>query len=159
MDKNLGPAIIEQEEYTYKQLTNGEAKASFYKTRNTVIRLFMREHKGNLNEWKITFFERLLDIQRLRKPAFYILAKVHKLPWKTRPVDSLDLRKKLESISSLERDTAIFTFDATAMYINIDVDHYLIAKEAWLNAHANKLPDKFPMERILKALQLVMKSN
>eukprot|EP00957_Ditylum_brightwellii_P049955 3786536-Ditylum_brightwellii.AAC.1 len=31
--------------------------------------------------------------------------------------------------------------------------------EAWLKAHANKLPDEFPTELILKALKLVMKSN
>eukprot|EP00957_Ditylum_brightwellii_P068341 5187905-Ditylum_brightwellii.AAC.1 len=31
--------------------------------------------------------------------------------------------------------------------------------EAWLKVHANKLPDKFPTELILKALKLVMKSN
>eukprot|EP00957_Ditylum_brightwellii_P057243 4337425-Ditylum_brightwellii.AAC.1 len=31
--------------------------------------------------------------------------------------------------------------------------------EAWLKAHANKLPDEFPTELILKALKLVMRSN
>eukprot|EP00957_Ditylum_brightwellii_P123835 9439916-Ditylum_brightwellii.AAC.1 len=31
--------------------------------------------------------------------------------------------------------------------------------EAWLKAHANELPGKFPTELILKALKLVMKSN
>eukprot|EP00957_Ditylum_brightwellii_P171507 13056631-Ditylum_brightwellii.AAC.1 len=31
--------------------------------------------------------------------------------------------------------------------------------EEWLKAYANKLPDKFPAELILKVLNLVMKSN
>eukprot|EP00957_Ditylum_brightwellii_P131979 10063303-Ditylum_brightwellii.AAC.1 len=141
-DKNMGPAIIEQEEYvkralkdhlsdkkSYKQLTNGKAKVNFRKTRNTVITMFLQEYKEDLSEWEMTFFERLLDIPRLRKPAFCILAKVHKLPCKIRPVVS--------SVGSL-----------------------LAAVSTWLDYHLQKLRKFLPsFIKDLSELRKTLESN
>eukprot|EP00978_Attheya_sp_CCMP212_P004338 scaffold9464_cov25-Attheya_sp.AAC.2 len=102
-DKNLGPAIIEKDEYickaqkdhlsepsTYRQLTDAEATKiheANEKELQTIVTENMKWIYGPQNDF---FVESLKDVEnkKLRTPIFYVLPKIHKTPWKTRPVIS-----------------------------------------------------------------------
>jgi hypothetical protein len=98
-DKNLGPVVIERKIYiqrvfddhltkgnTYTRLTEGAALLSMSQCKLAMIRLF-QEHKSRLPPDTVIYFDRGLK-QDHRIPLFYVLFKIHKDPWMTRPVVS-----------------------------------------------------------------------
>lgn len=99
-DKNLGPCIMEREEYikwvltdhlldykTYKQLTVEEAAELRRDARHKMMEL-LDTYRASLPQHEQTYFDRCTNIKRTRTPVFYITAKVHKSPIKSRPVVS-----------------------------------------------------------------------
>ena len=101
-DKNLGPAIMERDEYilnvlkehlmngvTYRQLSSEEAKNRLEKLKEEINRVY-DEHKTNLPSKEKLFFKRALNTQEYRTPQFYGMPKVHKneFPVPLRPVIS-----------------------------------------------------------------------
>jgi hypothetical protein len=99
-DKNLGPCILEYEAYikrvfvdhlldatTYEQLQEDEAKAAVDSTYNQIDN-FIINHGKNIEYADRTFIDRsaLVDDPFA---YFYITAKVHKTPWKSRPIVSV----------------------------------------------------------------------
>jgi hypothetical protein len=119
---------------------------------------------------------------------FYILAKVHKTPWKSRPIVSVSgsithglgrwldqqlqpICKRLPSylkssvelkqkLSSLtfEPNAHFFTADATSMYTNIDTDHAIAMIAGFLRT-SPLCAMVSNKELILHALELIMRRN
>jgi len=101
-DKNLGPILIERDEYvrrvfkdhlsneaTYTQISLDEARKHMAYHRKTVGKLFLSEETLDfIRDEDKTFFKRLFKQDKFRRPTFYILFKIHKKPWATRPVVS-----------------------------------------------------------------------
>lgn len=98
-DKNLGPAIMERATYkrrclqdhlldnnSYKQLTPAEAAQIQSEARNQMEDL-IATYSEYLTANEKTYFERSFK-RRARIPQFYITPKVHKTPYKTRPIVS-----------------------------------------------------------------------
>ena len=71
---------------TYKQLTKQEAELATTSAEKG-MKLLIEEFKNKLPEHELTFFNRVFQIER-RIPQFYTTPKVHKKPWKTRPIVS-----------------------------------------------------------------------
>jgi hypothetical protein len=100
-DKNLGPAIMEQSQYIercfqdhlsnesiYQRLSLQNATTHRYNLRGAIIRA-ISNGKKLLSHAENTYFARSFSAEPIcRPPQFYILPKVHKTPWKTRPVVS-----------------------------------------------------------------------
>jgi hypothetical protein len=100
-DKNLGPAIMERSQYiercfqdhltnesTYQRLHERDATVHRYNSRGAIIRAISKSTK-KLSYAENTYFTRSFSAEPIRRPPqFYILPKVHKTPWKTRPVVS-----------------------------------------------------------------------
>jgi hypothetical protein len=99
-DKNLGPCIIERENYikraldehllddgTYKQLTATQAKSYIDQT-TTKMQQFLEYNKRRLDSADLKFLHKTLQVTD-PFPKFYLTAKVHKKPWKTRPIVSI----------------------------------------------------------------------
>lgn len=97
-DKNLGPVILERAEYirraltehlctdTYRQLSEGAASGRI-RAIERLLRSFILEFtRKGCSERK--FLERSLQVS---DPFgyFYLLAKIHKVPWTTRPIVSV----------------------------------------------------------------------
>jgi hypothetical protein len=98
-DKNLGPAIMDREVYIkrvlqdhltneefYKQLTPAEALGRMATTKRQILRL-VDDHKESLTTAEQQWFKRQ-ERAKFRTPQFYIMPKVHKTPFGTRPVES-----------------------------------------------------------------------
>ena len=98
-DKNLGPAILErpnyikvalqehlQDTYTYRQLSFQQATGRL-RAVNNLIKNFIQVHcaKGSSDA---KFLSRSLNVSD-PFAYFYLLAKVHKKPWVTRPIVSV----------------------------------------------------------------------
>lgn len=73
--------------------------------------------------------------------------------------DSRSLLRKLKRLGKLPPTAFIVTADATSMYTNIDTDHGLQTLKLWFELHAHELPHKFPVNMVLKAVELVMRNN
>jgi hypothetical protein len=99
-DKNLGPCILERDTYihralhdhllddtTYQKQTTQEANRLIKKLR-TQLDAFMARFKTHLDKADATYLERTFHVED-PFPKFYITAKVHKYPWKTRPIVSI----------------------------------------------------------------------
>jgi hypothetical protein len=101
-DKNLGPCILERTVYTkrafqdhlsdtstYKQLSEGEANVRISKIK-VDIESFLKKFDQNLTDLDRKFIQRSISPINLKDPFsyFYLLPKIHKTPWKTRPIIS-----------------------------------------------------------------------
>jgi hypothetical protein len=99
-DKNLGPCIIEREVYinraltehlndstTYRRLTDAEKINKIYDLRR-ILDDFIKSNKAFLSKDDLKFLKRSTIVND-PLPKFYLTAKVHKVPWKTRPIVSL----------------------------------------------------------------------
>ena len=98
-DKNLGPAIIERDEYvrrvltdhllhkeTYRRLTEQEARGRL-KAIQKIVENFIGRNLPPKDP-NGTFIQRSMEKSLQNEPfsQFYITAKVHKEPWATRPI-------------------------------------------------------------------------
>jgi hypothetical protein len=103
---------------TYVQLTEEEATEQVQRTRTTLLQLRLT-HRNDLTEAENTYFRRNANLKH-RLPQFYITIKVHKQPYKTRPIVSCvgsflnafskwadtQLQKLLPSNPTYTRDTS-----------------------------------------------------
>ena len=97
-DKNLGPAIMNRQDYMQKVLTEhlltkayrhvppSEATEYLRKTKNSLLSLY-RSQKATVSKAEQQYFERSFT-EIHRNPMFYIIPKVQKEPIKYRPVVS-----------------------------------------------------------------------
>jgi hypothetical protein len=97
-DKNLGPCIIERTKYiqaaldhlsdaaTYERLDPNDALQSIIGVEQNIIK-FLGDYHHSISKDDNTFLWRSLEVQD-KFSYFYITAKVHKTPWKPRPITS-----------------------------------------------------------------------
>ena len=99
-DKNLGPAVIEREEYIRLAFRDHLSDASTYRyldqaavayTRHrlfALLRHWLVKYHSSLSKAERTFLTRLESACLDPFPYFYLTMKVHKTPLKTRPIVS-----------------------------------------------------------------------
>ncbi len=99
-------------------------------------------------------------IESVSKWLDWVLQRVMKreLPWC--PKDSASFRDMVMQVE-IPPTARLVTFDAVAMYSNIDLDHARSIMKSWIESYdpppgKNPLP---PVETILDALDLVMRHN
>ena len=73
--------------------------------------------------------------------------------------DSWDLLRDLKKLDRFPANARLITIDAEAMYSNIDTDFAIETLRRWFELHENDVGKNFPVEFILKGLELVMKNN
>jgi hypothetical protein len=73
--------------------------------------------------------------------------------------DTNDLLKALSSLPKLPPSAKLFTADATAMYTNIDTATALEAFNFLFDHYKKEIPEDFPRDFFLKALEIVMNRN
>ena len=204
-DKNLGPVVMDRQEYinrvfsdhlldnnTYQRLSKQEADQKLDEILEYLLYTFENPSstvQNSLSEQDMKYFSRALHKPKYRTPTFYGLIKIHKTPWKIRPVVSccgsllarlstwvdfhLQRLKKFipsyiqdsedlqQQLSSLQipRNTRIFTCDAVSMYTNIDVDHSISIIKMWFQTFQHELPPNFPSGFLVTAITIIMKNN
>jgi hypothetical protein len=169
---------------TFIRLTKEEA---LQKIRNTCINLnqIWLNHRKDLTDAENQYFQRAAKLD-YRNPQFYLTIKVHKTPFKTRPIVScinsylsvfsrwLSYRFKelLSFIPTYTKDSfqivnelkalqvpphaKLFTCDAVLMHTNIDSTDGLEIITSWFEDYSNKIPPDFPTMLFLKILSIVM---
>jgi hypothetical protein len=198
-DKNLGPAIIEKEVYIQRALTDhlldpmayqhlSTAQALILKTTiKTKISDWLQKYKKSLSSQERRFIRHHLSTDT-ELPIFYMLIKVHKTPWSTRPIISCSgsllyslgvwVDRQLQKIATLQPSyiknskslkdmlldlvlppgALLFTADAVSMYTNIDTSQALHSIGRYLHQNSSKFHD-IPIDALMEALQLIMTNN
>lgn len=197
-DKNLGPAVMERKEFIikvfsehlshediYQELTPGEASYQLNKQLDDIYK-WIRKLGNPPHKYAERFFDCALSCLNC-VPQFYITAKVHKSPWKSRPVvaqvgsNIVALSKFLdfhlqeiarkcpsyipssdtvrEDLKSIhpKRDVIFFTADAKSMYTMIDTEHALEVISLYLREFSNLSNDFINI--LIEGLGIVMRSN
>jgi hypothetical protein len=140
-DKNLGPAILERSEYTkrafddhlndettYSRLSSTAANARIILI-ETAIRKFIEDFW--LPNDERTYLLRSLEVKD-KFAYFYLTAKVHKTPWKTRPIVSISgsithglgrwLDKELQPICRKLQSFISSSFDLKTELASLSID-------------------------------------
>jgi hypothetical protein len=200
-DKNLGPVIIERATYlrkclddhllcprTYVRLNAEEATQKVLSTLCTLNQVQL-DHRKDLTEAENQYFQRAAKSVDYRIPQLYLTIKIHKSPWKTRPIVScinshlnvfstwLDYHFKELIIYSptyikdsfqvlrelkelnLSSHARLFTCDAVSMYTNINSTHGIHIISSWFGDYQEEIPADFPQALFLKILRIVMTHN
>jgi hypothetical protein len=212
-DKGLGPAIMEIKQYITRGLADHLLNTTNYRELAMEEALLINEtnfrwicerfldypEKGTVTKNEKLFFERTLFGDRIRGimylnkylqlPYFYILPKVHKTPWATRPVVSgvptvmeplskwvdIQLQRVVHLCPAYTMDSwqffndikdlkdlkgyTLVTADAKAMYCNINTDHAIDTIKEWFALHRHELPKNFPTTLILESIDRLMEYN
>lgn len=200
-DKNMGPAIIERAAYIKIALQEHLSdKKTYLFLQPEQQQVYIDTAKQRINEFCDKYFPRkysndrkflLRSMESVSDPFsyFYLLAKVHKSPWKTRPIISCSgsiteglgrwLDYQLQKIvsqlpyvikSSFELKTTLcnlhipkeakfFSMDAKSMYTNIDTEHALCEIGHFLRTTHYAKNVGINIEATLTALQIVMQFN
>jgi hypothetical protein len=99
-DKNLGPCVIERERYILRALQDHLLDTTTYKSLHLIqatqhidfirnkLKNFVNYYKNKLEATDIKYLTNTMQVKD-PYPKFYITAKVHKNPWKTRPIVSV----------------------------------------------------------------------
>jgi hypothetical protein len=199
-DKNLGPAIIERSTYirralddhlldtsTYRQLSLSQATNRMETVKKRVLR-WLDTHKKSLPPAERKFIRHHITHNSSPFPVFYLLFKVHKTPWNTRPIISCSgsllhslgvwvdrqLQSIVQKLPSYLKNTKdlkdaltplelppgarLFTADAVSMYTNIDTRIALHTIGQYFHQHSSLFPG-IPLSALMEALQLIMKNN
>ena len=197
-DKNLGPVVMEHETYVLRALQDHLNDKTLYRqldehTSNSrilsikfILNNFIKKYfKDKTNADRI-YLERMLSNVTDPYSYFYLLAKVHKTPWTTRPIVSVSgsilyglgkwvdsqlkiICKKLPYIinSSYELCTTLrklkidkkclfFSMDAVSMYTNIDTTHALTVISEFLKKQ-NYLD--INTDAVIQGLTIIMRHN
>lgn len=213
-DKGLGPTIMETSTYinrafddhlnnpiNYKEIIEEDAHLINETNFRWICERFIDyRDPDTVTDKEKLFFQRSLcgataddlitEMQtQLGLPYFYLLPKVHKTPWATRPVVSgvssvleplskwvdIQLQRVIHLCPAYLKDSwhflnemknldildeyRIVTSDAKAMYVNINTDHAIETIRLWFALHAAELPTNFPTELILESIGRLMKFN
>jgi hypothetical protein len=199
-DKNLGPAIITHEAYiarafkehlhcrkTYRPLTAEQATAHATKIRSK-LQAWIQKYHLVIPSMEQRYLQKLIGENENPWATFYLTMKVHKSPWKTRPIVSssgtllfglgiwVDSQlqktlpfqksffkssldlKKLLLDLDIPRNARIFTADAVSMYTNISTSKAITAIAQYLHQRRGMF-EKIPVEALIEALKLVMENN
>jgi hypothetical protein len=165
-DKNLGPCVLERDKYiqraysehlsdttTYLQLSSAEADLRCQAITSKIERFMVNHFKKRENNDDRKYLQRYMEGVTDPYSYFYLLAKVHKIPWRTRPIVStvgsvayglarwVDIQLKeiikllpytVSSSYELSKKlrainvpstASLYTSDAVSMYTNIDTNH------------------------------------
>jgi hypothetical protein len=154
----------------------------------TQILRWLTTHKKSISSNERKFIKHHLSTNRSPFPVFYLLLKVHKTPWSTRPIVSCSgsllyslgvwidrqlqvivkqLPSYLKNSKALKDDliplhlppgALLFTADAVSMYTNIDTRIALRSIGQYLHQHSSSFRN-VPLPALMEALELVMKNN
>jgi menaquinone-dependent protoporphyrinogen IX oxidase len=100
-DKNLGPVIMERDTYinavlsllqdknNYKQLTSIQAKLDMQLLQE-MLNKWLEKYSSTIDKRDLDYLNRSIDTDYVKDPFshFYIITKLHKNPWKPRPIVS-----------------------------------------------------------------------
>lgn len=183
VSEHLGDSTV------YKPLSKDEATSHHRRLRTKVEGFIRRWRAcRQLSKAETVYLQRALEQNPDQFSRFRMSLKAHKTPWKMRPIvccagtfmnnlscwldywlqklkpsvptyikDSKHLLYLLKQLGILPPNARLFTADANSMYTNIDTDHAIEIITAWLKSI--DLPDKFPLEAVLDAMELVMRNN
>jgi hypothetical protein len=200
-DKNLGPAIIERRTYisralddhlsdntNYRQLTEAQA---FHRMENvkTMTLKWLDKHKKHVSASERKFIKYHLTTKRSPFPTFYLLFKVHKIPWSTRPIVSwcsgsllhslgIWVDRQLQSIvqqlpsylkntkdlkdelTQLHLPPGAQLFTADAVSMYTNIDTRVTLRSIGQYLHQHSASfPKVPLPALMEALELIMKNN
>ena len=211
-DKNLGPCILDRIVYiergcsehlgnarNYRIISENAAinlqRGLLYKVEEFLLRFYKRPNKDPkcttipISTAEFIFLHRARQKNPKKLARFRMIMKVHKDPWKMRPIVccagtlmndwsrwlDYQLQKLKHFVPTYLKDgeqllnevreldlppnAILFTADATAMYNNIDTDHALEVIGRWLDELEPDLPDDFPLEAVKYAMYYIMKYN
>ena len=176
-DKNLGPCILDRAIYVERGCSDHLGNSTNYRELNdTWVQLFKKKLDYRFEAWltkyhtrlkqiskaEATFFRRAREQNPDQLARFRMTAKVHKTPWKTRPIVCCagtwmnawskwldywlqklkpfvktfvkDSQQTIDEISTLElpQYALLVTCDANSMYNNIDTAHAIEVISKWL---------------------------
>ena len=200
LDKNLGTGLMQTDQYikracqehlynrdTYTYLTAATADEKI-KVLKSDIRTWLRKFKNDITPMEYRFIHTKLKENTDPYSYFYLMPKVHKSPWTTRPIISYSgsllhplgilVDKYLQSIAkdiptyiqdskslkeelcelTLPPGAKLFTADATSMYTNIHTRAALNMIGQYFRHHRAQYSD-IPLDAVHKGLELIMLNN
>ena len=216
-DKNLGPCILDRiiyirrgcsehlgNESNYKIISEQEARTLmrgiYYRFGSWMKRFYWDQYFARqdgeqfdgpvgISDAESDFLSRAVKRNEFKLAKFRMTMKVHKTPWKMRPIvccsgtfmndwsrwldyqlqkckpfiDTYlrDSQQVLDDVRALKIPTNawFFTADANAMYNNIDTEHAILVIGEWLDELAPQIGADFPLEAIKEAMALIMRNN
>jgi hypothetical protein len=169
-DKNLGPAVIERDQYirfafrdhlqdaaTYRYLNRRERDDTIELIRYD-IKAWLRNFQGQIKPSEYKFLSLSLDANKTPLPVFYLTFKVHKTPLKTRPIVSCSgsllqplgkwIDKILQGIASKQRSyfKSSFELKDELMDLELPAGSKIFTADA-VSMYTN-IPTKFAIDKI-----------
>jgi len=215
-DKNLGPCLLDREVYiergcsehlgnttNYKQISAAAIRARMiglrYKLQQFLFKFFSKPFNQlrngeipdvtGISKAEQVFLLRAIKQCENRIARFRMTMKIHKIPWKMRPIVccsgtwmnawskwldywlqklkcfvptyTRDSQQLLDELSTLDLppNATLITADANSMYNNIDTTHAIQVITWWLDELEPDLPPSFPLEAVKFAMEVIMRNN
>ena len=178
-DKNLGPVIIERDQYilsvlsllrdqrTYQQLTKEEACSAINDLHKS-LRTFLWTHLDNfgIDAEEHTYLTRSIDQSTDKLSHFYIIAKIHKTPWKPRPIVSYcgsllyGLGKWINSqLQPIAKSTAAYISSSFHLCDELKTLRIDPSRDTLFTADANAMYTNIDTDHALRVLRTFFKTH